>query len=82
LIGLRGGTVTILVSQLEVVWKQFGQIFAVIIIVFMDIVQEKDEPFAIPTIQTPVEFVNFMNAVSRIQNGWNPGAVVPWEPKY
>jgi hypothetical protein len=43
LIGLRGGTVTILVSQLEVVRKQFGQIFAVIVIVFMNIVQEKDK---------------------------------------
>ncbi|GAF05232.1 hypothetical protein [Saccharicrinis fermentans] len=35
-----------------------------------------------PIIQTPAGFVNFMYNVKRMQNGWNPGAVVPWEPKY
>ena len=36
----------------------------------------------IPIIQTPAGFVSFMYNVNRMQNGWNPGAVVPWEPKY
>jgi hypothetical protein len=27
--------------------KQFGQIFTVVVIVFMDIVQEKDQPFPV-----------------------------------
>lgn len=60
---VRDGTVTILVSKLKVVWKQFGQIFAVIVIVFMDIVQEKDEPFPV------IDSVYFAAAKHGIHNG-------------
>jgi len=47
LIGLRDGTAGIPVLQFEVVREQFVQIIAVIVIVFMNIVQKKDEPFPV-----------------------------------
>ncbi len=46
MIGIGGGTITILILQFNVVREQFGQIFAVIVIVFMDIIQEEDQPVA------------------------------------
>ncbi|MGV8090344.1 MAG: hypothetical protein AB2L24_00580 [Mangrovibacterium sp.] len=43
---LGDGTVTILILQFKVVWKQFCQIQAVIVIVLVDIPQGKDQPVA------------------------------------
>ena len=46
MIGLGDYPVTILVLKFEVVRKQFIQIFAVIVIVAMDVIQEVNKPFA------------------------------------
>ena len=38
--------------------------------------------YSIPSIQTPGGFVNWMNKINRIGNGWNPGLPQYGEPKY
>jgi len=37
---------------------------------------------SIPIIQTPAGLNQFLNRVNRLNNGWNPGEFVPWEPKF
>ena len=37
---------------------------------------------SIPIFQTPAGLNRFLLDVQRIETGWNPGALVPWEPKY
>ena len=72
MIVLRDGAVTILVSQLEVMRQQFGQIFGVIVVIFMDIVQEKDEPFPV------IDSVCLAAAKHGIHNGGIlSGTVIP-----